>query len=365
MERSNNVPPYNVLDWGHAPFAVEDVPGRDQIIFSDGFTLEFEGKTNKWMLFVRIVNRIPEYRCSSIDDENSSDWHRSYAVAFKEANELAGSDDHEGSFIMGIKHPLLQDGIRSRFGGSAVRKSLKRVTWGDQDEAMIGTSDAGELGAFPLYGGWGLTLTKLIPNRFEVCFMENGAQREALRKRKRPKLPSSVVQSKLENIANKHSLTGFRSPCFDDQEEEEEEFEIENNPYATSQSWFHFGEESEDRALSPSEEELPSASTSLVANYDPYVADDQRSPVWDESFTVSSESTPVSILEQSINNNELVAVDGSADNNNKRIKLEDFPTLSSNYEMNDDVLDAWSEYPTLEDEVKSFDDWLLQDAEMI
>ena len=108
-----------VLNWGQAPFAVEQTK-RGTAYIPHGFTAETFADKKIWIGRTRVLDASAEYQFSLKGDpaRSTSDWCRTPSAAYQQANErmrnLRYRKGSNGAVILGCTYPETQKEIFSR-----------------------------------------------------------------------------------------------------------------------------------------------------------------------------------------------------------------------------------------------------------
>jgi hypothetical protein len=110
-----------VLDWGRAPFGVEESACRGKAFIPDGFTVETTAARRNWIAKTRVVEDAVQYRFIVKEDPTKfSEWKKSPTGAFKDINERIKNRHYtpgaNGALFIGVTYPPIQKEITSRFG---------------------------------------------------------------------------------------------------------------------------------------------------------------------------------------------------------------------------------------------------------
>jgi hypothetical protein len=139
-----------VVDWGHAPFAVQEKQGR-RVYIPDGFTVESFCFNRLWIGQTSVRGDTIQYQFFLKSEPcKTSGWQKSASAALAVANDRLKNRFYKpgsnGALVIGVTYPNLQEEIVRRFG-SQLNKAEDRDDEAEDEEEMD-QEDAQEQFAF-------------------------------------------------------------------------------------------------------------------------------------------------------------------------------------------------------------------------
>jgi hypothetical protein len=127
-----------VLDWGHAPFAVQEKQGR-RVYIPDGFTVETFCFNKSWIGQTSVRGDVLQYQFFlKSEPHKSSGWQKSASAALAVANERIKNRFYKpgsnGALVIGVTYPNLQDEITRRFGSKLDKSGQSSEEEDEEDE---------------------------------------------------------------------------------------------------------------------------------------------------------------------------------------------------------------------------------------
>jgi hypothetical protein len=110
-----------VLNWGSAPFGIEESSCRGKAYIPTNFEVETVAARRVWIARTRVNDGMVQYQFEPKGEPNkSSGWKKSPSGAFCEVNGIVHNKYYKqgsnGALIIGVTYPSLQEEILARFG---------------------------------------------------------------------------------------------------------------------------------------------------------------------------------------------------------------------------------------------------------
>jgi hypothetical protein len=131
-----------VVDWGHAPFAIQEKQGR-RVYIPDGFTVESFCFNRLWIGQTSVRGDAIQYQFFLKNEPHkTSGWQKSASAALAVANDRIKNRFYKpgsnGALVIGVTYPNLQEEITRRFGSSLDKA-------GSRDQGVVEEEDEEEM----------------------------------------------------------------------------------------------------------------------------------------------------------------------------------------------------------------------------